>query len=119
MVRVGEVQSDLVVTWARLPRSPGHAFYDKLQNFMAEAGLNAFRDALQALLPAVVSECCDGPHVGRDGVVVEEAGDHLLEPCALLADRPMHSPLQLRLPRMGCCHCRRTSRSIICYPADC
>src|SRR5271165_647625 len=45
----------------------------------------------------VVSERCDGSHVGRDGVVVEEAGDHLLEPCALLADRPVHPPPQLRL----------------------
>ena len=38
----GEVQSDLVMTWAEMPRSPGHAFYDRLQNFLAEAGFDAF-----------------------------------------------------------------------------
>ncbi len=41
MGREGEVQSDLVLTWAELPRSPGHAFYDKLQNLLAEAGFDA------------------------------------------------------------------------------
>lgn len=29
--RQGERQTDLVVGWAELPRSPGHAFYDRLQ----------------------------------------------------------------------------------------
>jgi hypothetical protein len=29
--RQGERQADLVVGWAELPRSPGHAFYDRLQ----------------------------------------------------------------------------------------
>jgi transposase len=42
MGRGGEIQSDLVVTWAETPRSPGHAFYDKLQNLLAEAGFDAF-----------------------------------------------------------------------------
>src|SRR5271166_4528713 len=37
MGREGEVQGDLVMTWAEMPRSPGHAFYDKLQNLLAEA----------------------------------------------------------------------------------
>ena len=38
MGREGEVQGDLVVTWAEMPRSPGHAFYDRVQNLLAEAG---------------------------------------------------------------------------------
>ncbi len=42
MRRVGVVQSDLVVTWAEMPRSPGHAFYDKLQNLLTEAGFDTF-----------------------------------------------------------------------------
>ncbi len=42
MRREGEVQSDLVVTWAEMPRSPGHAFYDKLQNLLTEAGFDTF-----------------------------------------------------------------------------
>ena len=77
MVREGEVQGDLVVTWARLLRSPGHAFYDQLQNLMAEAGLNAFRDGLQALLPA------------SDGVLSLPSNltEHHLLPCRLLERR--------------------------------
>jgi transposase len=35
-------QGDLVVTWAEMPRSPGHAFYDKLQKLLIEAGFDAF-----------------------------------------------------------------------------
>src|SRR5271166_7007082 len=42
MRRESEVQGDLVVTWAEMPRSPGHAFYDKLQRLLAEAGFDAF-----------------------------------------------------------------------------
>jgi hypothetical protein len=38
MGREGEVQGDLMMTWAEIPRSPGHAFYDRLQNVLAEAG---------------------------------------------------------------------------------
>ena len=35
-------QGDLVVTWDEMPRSPGHAFYDKLQNLLSEAGFDTF-----------------------------------------------------------------------------
>lgn len=42
MGRDSEVQPDLIVTWAEIPRSPGHAFYDKLQKLLAEAGFDAF-----------------------------------------------------------------------------
>ena len=42
MRREGEVQGDLVVTWAEMPRSPGHVFYDRLQNVLSEAGFDAF-----------------------------------------------------------------------------
>jgi transposase len=42
MGREGEVQGDLVVTWAEMPRSPGHAFYDRLQELLQEAGFDAF-----------------------------------------------------------------------------
>jgi transposase len=42
MGREGEVQSDLVVTWAEMPRSPGHAFYEKLHNLLTEAGFDAY-----------------------------------------------------------------------------
>ena len=42
MGREGEVQGDLMMTWLEMPRSPGHAFYDRLQKLLAEAGFDAF-----------------------------------------------------------------------------
>ena len=36
--RQGERQVELMVGWAELPRSPGHAFYDRLQAVLVEAG---------------------------------------------------------------------------------
>ena len=42
MRRDAEVQGDFVVTWAEMPRSPGHAFYDRLQKVLSEAGFDAF-----------------------------------------------------------------------------
>ena len=42
MGREGEVQGDLVMTWAEMPRSPGHAFYDKLQTLLTEGGFDGF-----------------------------------------------------------------------------
>ncbi len=42
MGREGEVQGDLMMTWAEMPRSPGHVFYDRLQKLLAEAGFDVF-----------------------------------------------------------------------------
>ncbi len=42
MRRETGVQDDLMMTWAEMPRSPGHAFYDKLQKVLADAGFDAF-----------------------------------------------------------------------------
>ena len=42
MRRETGVQGDLVVTWAEMPRSPGHAFYDRLQSLLNEAGFDPF-----------------------------------------------------------------------------
>ena len=42
--RQGERQMDLVVGWAELPRSPGHAFYDRLQAILIEAGFDGFAE---------------------------------------------------------------------------
>ena len=42
MGRDGEVQPDLIVTWADIPRSPGHVFYDRLQKLLVEAGFDRF-----------------------------------------------------------------------------
>jgi transposase len=42
MGRSDAVQDDLMATWAEMPRSPGHAFYDRLQDLLCEAGFDAF-----------------------------------------------------------------------------
>jgi transposase len=42
--RQGERQSELMVGWAELPRSPGHAFYDRLQAVLVEAGFDGFAE---------------------------------------------------------------------------
>src|ERR1041384_2951083 len=40
--RQGERQADLMLGWAELPRSPGHAFYDRLPAVLLEAGVAGF-----------------------------------------------------------------------------
>jgi hypothetical protein len=42
MGREGEVQGDLMMTWAEIPRSPGHGFYDRLQKLLSDADFDAF-----------------------------------------------------------------------------
>ncbi len=42
MGRWDAVQDDLMATWGEMPRSPGHAFYDRLQDLLREAGFDAF-----------------------------------------------------------------------------
>jgi len=37
-----ETQPDLIVFWADVQRSPGHAFYDKLQKLLSDAGSDRF-----------------------------------------------------------------------------
>ena len=46
MRRETGIQDDLVATWAEMPRSPGHAFYDRLQALLKEAGFDAFVEDL-------------------------------------------------------------------------
>jgi transposase len=43
--RQGARQADLMIGWAELPRSPGHAFYDRLQAVLTEAGFDGFAEA--------------------------------------------------------------------------
>jgi transposase len=42
----------MLVTWAELPRSPGHIFYDKLQAVLLSAGFDGFVEGLCATLYA-------------------------------------------------------------------
>src|SRR4051812_42550529 len=42
--RQREQQADLMIGWGELPRSPGHAFYDRLQTVLLEAGFDGFAE---------------------------------------------------------------------------
>jgi len=42
MGREGDRQDDLIVTWAEMPRSPGHVFYDRLQDVLIAGGFDLF-----------------------------------------------------------------------------
>ncbi|MGH7099261.1 MAG: transposase [Stellaceae bacterium] len=42
MGREGDRQGDLIVTWAEMPRSPGHVFYDRLQKVLIAGGFDRF-----------------------------------------------------------------------------
>jgi transposase len=42
MGREGDRQGDLIVTWAEMPRSPGHVFYDRLQEVLITGGFDRF-----------------------------------------------------------------------------
>jgi hypothetical protein len=43
--RQGDRQTELMVTWREMPRSPGHVFYDRLQQVLIDAGFDAFAEA--------------------------------------------------------------------------
>src|SRR5919205_2479447 len=45
MGRQTERQGDLMVSWSEMPRSPGHVFYDRLQQVLLEAGFDSFVEA--------------------------------------------------------------------------
>ena len=42
--RQSERQTELMIGWAELPRSPGHVFYDRLQAVLLEAGFDRFAE---------------------------------------------------------------------------
>jgi transposase len=46
MGRQGPRQGEMLVTWAELPKSPGHVFYDQLQAVLRETGFDGFVETL-------------------------------------------------------------------------
>ena len=46
--RQGDRQGELMVTWAEMPRSPGHVFYDRLQRVLIDASFDGFAEKLCA-----------------------------------------------------------------------
>ncbi len=43
--RQGDRQGELMVSWAEMPRSPGHVFYDRLQEVLVGADFDGFAEA--------------------------------------------------------------------------
>ena len=62
MRRETGVQGDLVASWAEMPRSPGHAFYDKLQKLLIEAGFDGF---VEEMILAMLAEPGGRPASGE------------------------------------------------------
>ena len=54
--RQGDAQGELMVGWAEMPRSPGHVFYDRLQEVLLVAGFDGF-----------VEQRCAPYHASRSG----------------------------------------------------
>ena len=48
MGRQGDCQGDLVVAWSEMPRSPGHVFYDRLQEVLIGGGFDGYVEAICA-----------------------------------------------------------------------
>ena len=72
--RQGERQTVLMVGWAELPRSPGHAFYDRLQAILIEAGFDGFAERQCAAHYAEQA----GPPVAAAGPLLPDAPGRLL-----------------------------------------
>ena len=60
MGREGDRQGDLMVTWAEMPRSPGHVFYDRLAR---SADRGRFRRLCRERLPAFYAKTMGAPSV--------------------------------------------------------
>src|SRR5205085_6372764 len=68
MGREGNRQDDLMVSWAEMPCSPGHMFYDRLQEALIAGGFDLFvetacqpyyalKTGAPSLPPGVTSAC--------------------------------------------------------------
>ena len=44
--RQGDQQGTMYLAWDEIPRSRGHAFYDRLQQILRKAGVDAFAEKL-------------------------------------------------------------------------
>jgi transposase len=49
-----------MATWAEMPRSPGHAFYDRLQDLLREASFDAFVEEVCKPYGSVANVAADG-----------------------------------------------------------
>jgi hypothetical protein len=58
-----EQQADMLMSWSEMPRSPGHAFFDKLQTVMIDPDrtLDRFAAALGRGRPELIMGSCLAP----------------------------------------------------------
>src|SRR4051794_32874567 len=74
MGRQGDRQGDLMVTWSEMPRSPGHVFYDRLQEVLVGGRVRRLRGGR---LPSVLRPH-DGRTLGATGPVLPHAHGRVL-----------------------------------------
>src|SRR3954467_5371553 len=70
MGRQGDRQGELMVMWSEMPRSPGHVFYDRLQEVLLGAGFDGFvEEACRAFYAdqRLSGISCVGGHDGWKG----------------------------------------------------
>ena len=66
-------QAEMLVSWVEMPRSPGHAFYDKLQGVLIAAGFDRFIETQCA-----VDYAPPWPSIAAAGTLLPYAADRLL-----------------------------------------
>ena len=87
--RQGERQADLMIGWAELPRSPGHAFYDRLTKWRPSQAIEAMDKETQNPF-----------HELRvDGGAA--ANDLLMQCQADISGIPIRRPLQVETTALG------------------
>ena len=74
MGRQGDRQGELMVMWSEMPRSPGHVFYDRLQEVLVGAGFDGF---VEESLPSVLRQD-HGRALGAAGSVLPHAHGRVL-----------------------------------------
>src|SRR5829696_5233689 len=79
MGRQEDRQGDLMVTWSEMPRSPGHVFYDRLQEVLVGAGFDGFvEDACRAYYAKTVLRQDHGRTLSAAGPLLPHAQGRVL-----------------------------------------
>jgi hypothetical protein len=105
MGRQGDRQGDLMVMWSEMPRSPGHVFYDRLQEVLLGAGFDGVvEEACRASYAKTMGAPSVPPGPGRShmALVVEDGGCWGRRGWTLNADsalRPCHGRIRRLLCR--------------------
>ena len=96
----GELQGDLLMTWAEMPRSSGHVFYDRLQELLSEAGgVDAFVVGFQTPFQAIFKELgkCPASAPVRQNWRLEEGSDCLAGQAGICCHERLSRSIALRI----------------------